>query len=176
MNNEDAYNRGIIQTQVEPNLVDQSQILKIIDTGDIIEIIKHGLLGESMDEEVGEYRPEEHGPLMNNQGVNKYIMMLESLFNKNTGISNLDEDDYHRIVSKIKLSINKDLFVNHQKYDLDEDNIPYVRDLIIHPIELHLTSGKSDLQRKHVFGTKALFNLQSMVSRNKNKGFDMFGA
>ena len=172
MGNED-YNRGIVNYQTEPNLVDQSQILKIIDTSEIIDLIKHGLMGEYINED-GDWETTEQGPIMNRQGVNKYMMKLESLFNKNTSISNLEEDDYHRIVKKIKLDINWDLFVNHQKYDLSEDNIPYVRSLLLFPIELHLTTGKKDLQRRHVFGTKSLFNLQKMLSQKQDKGFDMF--
>lgn len=92
-----------------------------LNVDDLIDSIKIQLLSLEYDMESEKYiQPKDAQPLINQNGAHAVITILSCLVNRNTNLSNLDEEDIRIISKELELNVN-DLFLrNWDKYWDDE--------------------------------------------------------
>ena len=120
-----------------------------LDLENLFEEIEHDLRGERRNPETGvwekikgTYFDKNLGrdveisdkPLVNDYGIRNIITTLRSLANKNTFLSNLDEDDIERNMILIDYAITNHLVMGVVTYGIEKRNLGIIKERIVMPV------------------------------------------
>lgn len=86
--------------------------------------------------------------LLNDLGVHRIMMRVQTTINTHMAQANFDKDEYYRIISDLHESIADDLFINMENYDLKQENYSPLVDNIIIPIRIFLTRPVDNEERR----------------------------
>src|SRR3990167_5658316 len=95
-----------------------SDLVKLaLNTADILEDLKISLFALEYDPKIQGYVPSKIAkPLINELGSNQVLTVIRSLVNRNTTLSNLNEDEINRIAHGIGLALNDNFLINWRMY------------------------------------------------------------
>lgn len=102
----------VSQPQNKENLVLQTTPERIA------ELVEHQLRGESYDMNKNEWIVTRN-PIMNERGIDNYIMLIKNFLNQNSTLSNLTEVQLQRQAIAFGDSLAKALTVNTKRWELD---------------------------------------------------------
>lgn len=101
----------------------------------LVERIRHKLRGEIYDVETGRW-VQVYKAHMNDEGLGKFMFVVESLLDKNITLSKLDLNKVYKMAYEINSAIIGVIFKKSVEYEID----PVDRDLIIDIIDLQVFS------------------------------------
>lgn len=143
---------------------------------DLINEIKHRLKGDVYDE-VNEKWEKETRQLLNDQGINDIIALLNAYgINKNTILSTLNES----MVFKIMLIFDGDLSelfaINHDNYELQVQKMSLVKDAICNQVYFAMTRAIGGAEKNFIQSTEQrTYSFSNPMPNQEQKRRTFFG-
>ncbi len=171
---------------------DENLIRYQLDTDGILERIEHFLKGDkiNVDDEgnVSYITPEEEDRNFNEYGVNEFMRIISMYLNKETFLSNYDEQRINEIIADLGDALNNFLYCNYEKVGMDTDfkisKYTLIVLNILHTIEscyrraiggaeqINIRTGRIVTQSQPIQGSSYGMGPQSMVRKRKWNPFD----
>lgn len=121
---------------------------------DLIEEIKHRLLGEVWDEE-NETWIQGTDPLLNEQGINDVIAILNSHgINKNTILATLEEQMVFKIMTALDFDLSDMFAINHRMYGIQTHKMTVVKDAVCNQCYFAMTRAIGGGEKKFLSSTE----------------------
>ena len=187
---EDSVNNSSQQQPVTPYIGSYSQSSDLIRlalrSDDLIMELKLNLMGLEYDSEKDEFvNSKTSTPLINKQGANKVVSIVSSIVNRNTNLSNIQEDEINAIAREVELNINENFLYNWDVYwdtELEaSSNWKIVRSMAGNYAKLSLLRAKDGGEINILGGnTKTLIQKSEMESAQRiqqsdsTRGFKLF--
>ncbi len=124
---------------------DISTFIYQLDPVDIITELRHNLMNETYNADKKKWMSK-GTPKINEQGVNDIIDSVQSVVNKNTFLSDLDEDKIYDIMRILHVDIAALLFTNFYKYKIHKNHLTQILWtplLLLFPALKRAESGKT---------------------------------
>lgn len=111
-------------------------------------------------------RKKESEQLISNDGLNHIMLMLSSLINRNTTLSNLEKDDVRKLAFEFESEINFQQCINHDKWKIKKGNISSINIIAGNMALMALNRAKDGVEMQTLGGnTKTLRQVQDIQSR-----------
>ncbi len=163
-----------------------------LDTDGILERIEHFLKGDKIkvDKDGGVYyeTPEDEDRNFNEYGVNEFMRIISMYLNKETFLSNYDEQRINEIIADLGDALNNFLYCNYEKIGMDTEFKVSKYTLIVlnilHTIEscyrraiggaeqMNIRTGRMITQSQPIQGDPYGMGHSSMVRKKKWSPFD----
>lgn len=167
-----SINANAINTDTNQNQNENTFIYRV-EPRQLIEEIKHNLLGETLDPNTNNYIKSDT-PLINKEGADAIATILRSHLNSAVVQGNTTEDIVYKICLQIKLSIVDLIYLKYQDFQLDFSNWDILIDSVDHPCFLFLSRTIEDKERIH-HSTVTRFNESNIIREDapKEKGISL---
>lgn len=127
------------------------------------------MMGLEFDESSGKYI-EISKPMINDDAVSEIISMLHPFINQNTTMSNLDDEYIRKVMPTIHMSINRVLYVNHEKYGISKDKYPILTRSIAVMVKAALSRAVDKTTLKFLKSTESHQYVHSSHEQREPKG------
>jgi hypothetical protein len=162
---------------------DPAQSMWELDAQDLINELIHIVKGHIKDYKTGEWIEREGFEIMNDNGINDLVVIpLHSIANKNTYLSNLDEERVYYLIRTNRIKIVKLIGFHYNEYGISKNRRDFVVDIITTVMATAIFRCKDGGERRGRFSTeirKYVYGStrdDSEPSRKEKKGLLGLGA
>ena len=145
-----------------------------MDPKDILKDIENALKGRRFDEKEGKYI-DSKDPLMNENGVMAIMnLIMKSRINRNAFLTNLDSIEVRFILKKLLKDLADKLFMDYELYDINENNLNLIIDLVEDTVLFSLNRAIGQGERKFLGGIldlRGLLGQQDNFQQQQSRGF-----
>ena len=171
---------GTVSQQNIPTLRDWSKVLQLSETKDYLDNLEKGLRQQYYDDTKREWCSKPGiPPLMNEIGIHKVMTSVKNVIHRVMGQGNFDQkkEMYYRVFCEIWEGVNDDIFANEDVYEITQNDIAYIKRLIIIPTEIYLTRLLSDKERSYIYGEEKSTSWQKyfMPKAKGEKSSEVYG-
>ncbi len=170
---------GRSSDEVYSDIMTEQRISNIIDQinpDNLLDDIKHRLMGEMKDPVTGQWTPIvskkafKVSPVL----ISKYVAFLGGILNQNTSLSNFSADEINRIMSFIIRWLADDLDVNADEYDLTDNYVERDRiGIIMLSTTLSvLKRAQNGMEARRIFSSLSMSEAMNQNTTQKKSGVD----
>jgi len=150
----------------------QEVMKEILDPSNIIEKIRHNLKGEiEVIDSLGKKRWDEKGAkIMNDDGINHIISILDSYINRNTLLSNLDDNEILMIIKPLDKELNALFYQKWRKFDLELEHWAITKNRIVDMVFLALKQANNKVLLDALTKAYSIREVKGFPERRKSVG------
>ena len=166
---------GPSSDEVYSDMMTEQRIVNVIaqiNPDNLLEDIKHRLMGEIKDPVTGQWKPivSKNTFVVSELLVSKYIAFLGSILNQNTSLSNYRPDEINRIMSFIIRWLADDLDVHAEDYGLGDNYVERDRiGIIILTTTLSVFKRATNgMEARRIFGSLSMSEALNQSNEKKS--------
>lgn len=146
-------------------------ILRMVSGTDILDELKHTLKGEFYNVDTSQWeRDPDADPLMNDLGIKAVMKVLNQYINRNTVMSNIDEEWISDIMEEINIELNGEFFVNLKKYGVKKEDFALTVITICTSIYFALRRAKDSTTLRFLKSTERHVYSYASQGQEKKRG------
>ena len=147
-----------------------------LDYTDIITQIQHNLRGEIYDSEKDRW-VETGIRYMNEQGIGAISLILTQYINKNTFLSNLDNDIILEIVRNVNYDIKNTILVNQEKFEIKGEDRSIITNAIVTAIYESLRRAYQEGEKRFLklIQQREIVRTTAPIDQQQKQGWWIFG-